>query len=170
MGTNGNGRLDQAKNPYRVAAEELIRNGKPGDELTFEEIAATIGVPIDCNPPTKGYGHLQRAMAGVLKEYGLFWFHPRRTKKIVCANDAEAARAAGGELVKSRRRVKKSLDIALTVDRSKLEESDRGMHDANVILAAMHYQNTKASARKEIASIKSPKQPKFGLIVNAMKE
>lgn len=111
-----------------VETQQLInklKDGKPGDQLTDEELTKLISMNVA--PGEKGYGRLESAMRYVLNHHGLNWMRIRGARLIRCLDSQGTLGDITARNDRQRHIARRTIKKAATIDHSTLtkEESDK---------------------------------------------
>jgi hypothetical protein len=153
---------------YTTLAVRRMKDRHPGDTVTRDEMAGIIGR--SCDVGTLGYGNVNSAIRHVESNYGLVWRWSKTSQAWRCLDDNERVDEEGHQNMAARRRVRRSLSVAKTVDVGKLDDDRRKDHTLNVAMAGMVVLCTGSGIRKRLGeSNGSLKQPELGKLVELMK-
>lgn len=137
-------------------AVEAMKNGKPGDGRTVEEMTAAVGR--DCSPSGgRGYASVQSAIRHLLHTQGIVWRWSREHKAWRCLTPAEAANYSGDTLTAARRRARRSIKIGSVVDRNKLNEDEKRNLDLTMAQAGIMQLAGSSSVRKQLSALPAVK-------------
>ncbi len=112
-------------------AYNRLKEGVVGDMITREEMAAVIGFP--CETGKRGYANVCTAIAKVLRECGIVWQWDRSQRAWRCLDPTERLSLARTFNSQAKRRLRRSTNVAETIDASKLDESKRSEHQLLVL-------------------------------------
>lgn len=151
---------------YTSRAIDRLKNGKPGDAISREEMSKQIGR--GCEPRTNGYGNVCHAINHVESHFGVVWKWSRNEHAWICLDEAGKANEAKSRGDSGARRIRRGLRVAATVDRSKLSDADRGQFDRTVIQLEMSRMMTSAPMAKRLEQSSAIKAQDFDAIANLM--
>lgn len=119
-----------------LAAVELLRNGKIGDELTRKQIEEEIGRP--CGPQDgKGYANLLSAVKIVERDYKVVWaWVAAKQSWCYLSNDQRLDKAQKTRRV-AQRRNKSALVTLAAVDTASLNKDDKRRYELQLAQASM---------------------------------
>ena len=116
-----------------AALVERLRQGKPGDTFTDEQMQAICGK--DTSSEGAGYSSLQSAINHVRANHGLVWQRIQKANAIRCLSADETVVNVGSDLRAIRKRTRRTVSKLETVDVSKIENAEN--RSRATVLAAM---------------------------------
>lgn len=121
--------------PHTFAAVQRLKDGKPGDSFTPEEMEQIIGK--ECGPQTPGYGNVYSAIKRVEAEYNVIWRWVSSEKAWRCLNDSERQTEVRGRIKRSARHARRTMRIGMGTDRSKLTPEQTAELNIDIARAGM---------------------------------
>jgi len=144
-------------------AIEFLRNGKPGDTVSREEMARIIDRP--CNPNTKhgklGYSNVNSAIRAVERDHQVVWRWARELQVWKCFHDDEKVGCASRHNSSARRFARRSKIVSVAVNQEKLSPEEKITHNVNIAVTAMYLLAGSGRAKKRLAQIGNPTVPTF---------
>lgn len=120
--------------PTAAQLVEKLKDGKAGDTLTDEQLAAICGKATGPNQP--GYSSLQSAISHVRSNHGLTWQRLPKANAIRCLNAEETVESVTGDLRSIKKKSRRAASKLRTVDPSKIKD-DSTRHKVTVLGAMM---------------------------------
>lgn len=108
---------------YTVKLIERMKDGKPGDVLTDEQLEDACGR--DCSPSGEGYGNLQSAIRACRREFRVVWRRIREGGAIRCLVAEEIMSGADSDRKAIHRAAKRSVDKLACTNPAELDENGR---------------------------------------------
>lgn len=113
----------------KLALIERLKIGKPGDTVTYEELAAVIGRSVKSSTP--GYAPLSRARWNCIREHQVVWEPLADHTGLKCINDAELLAQGSHALTHIRRKARRA-NVKLSA-----AKPDKLTNDERVTLAGL---------------------------------
>lgn len=112
-----------------------LKDGKPGDKVTDEEIVALIKMPLGLG--TKGSGRVNSAVNYVLSHFNINWKRIRGAKLLECLDSSGTLNEMRSRNDRQRHAAKKTVQKAKTISYDKLSPEERNQAYAISVQAAM---------------------------------
>lgn len=148
-------------------AVEFLKAGKPGDQVTRQKMAEIIGRP--CDPHGPGYGNVQSAINRVEVDYGIVWRWDLALKVWVCLDDAQRIGVLKDSIRIAKKRVKRGLRVANTVDVAKLTDEQQREHRLSIAAAGVMHLCGSGGFVKRLQAIDKPSKPDVGRLIELMR-
>lgn len=113
---------------------DLLKDGKPGDELTYEALAVVAMKPV--RPNTRGYPNLHSAIRHVEKE-GVIWEAVAKEGKIRCLDPDGILNSNERSRAMIRRRARRQTVKLAAIDLNELPQERQGEVVARIALGNM---------------------------------
>ena len=133
---------------------QRLRDGKPGQVITDEELAEVAGYP--CAAGHRGYSNLMNAIRYCECE-GVIWRRLRGQKSIACQKPAEVVEQAVSDLRIVHRKAKRTSRRLIMTDTSDLTNAEKVRHSALVAQAGTLVMVSHGTTRTRIAETPAPK-------------
>ena len=111
------------KSAARVRIDETLKAGKPGDEITRDQMTIIAGV--DCRKGTRGEAVARTAVKHLLTHGGPYWAWTREAQCWRCLNDAEIVKALGNRRQHIRRQAKITVQSSTIANPANLTAEER---------------------------------------------
>ena len=124
-----------------------------------------------CELGTPGYGSVNTAIKHCETNYQIVWRWDRDLQVYKCLNNSESVRVGGQLMRRARRKAKRSLRVASSVDEKKLTDEERRDHSLNVLSAGLMVTAGSSSFQKRVESdrIVGPNYDQLATLVNGDK-
>lgn len=132
-------------------ALELLLKGKPGDVITREQMTEYIGRECWTDP---GYSYVLSAINAAITQ-GVYWSRERFDKVYKCGEAADIIKAQTSLNKQSNRRAKKSLNVSMCVDVTKMTPDQASQHNLHTLVAGLVVTATGAPVRKRLEGKKA---------------
>lgn len=147
-------------------AVERLKAGKPGDTITREEMAEVIGR--SCRPSQLGYGNVLSAINRVEIDHGIVWRWDRGTRAWVCLDDTAKTGVLKDYIRIARKRVRRGIRVAGTVDIAKLTTEQKQEHGLTLAAAGVMNLCGGASFANRLKALDKPREPEVGKLIELM--
>ena len=152
---------------YSSRAVDFLKAGNPGDTVTREKMAEIIGRSCDTNQ--LGYGNVQSAIKHVETRYSIVWRWCKDAKSWKCLDDWERSGVTKETVRLSRKRIRRGLRVANTVDVSKLSTDQKREHGVTVAMAGVMSLCGGGNFAKRLEKIDEPLEPDATKLIELMK-
>lgn len=144
-------------------AVEAMKHGKPGDAFTRDEMAAKIGR--SCATGSLGYGNVNSAIRHVETQYGVVWRWSKADQAWVCLDGRQCVGESHSLISAARKRVRRSLSVAKTVDKEELDADTRREHNLNVAVTGMMMAGSSSQFRTRLGALPRLTQPETSRVL-----
>lgn len=149
-------------------AVELLKQGKPGDSINRHTMAAKIGR--SCDVQTLGYGNVCSAIRHVESQFGIVWRWNKASKSWVRLNDIQCVGETRALIHSARRRARRSMHVAKSVDQANLDPDARRDHGLNVVVTGMMLTSSSTGFRNKLAEMPTLAQPETSKVLALFRE
>ena len=136
-------------------AIDRLKEGKPGDLVSRDEMEAVIGRK--CDAESLGYGNVQSAIRYVERTAGIVWRWDKESQAWRCLTPSQAAADAGLSLKRSGRWAKKSQLTASTIKVEELQEEERLAYRATCVQAELVRLTVTGAINKRLSALAQDK-------------
>ena len=133
-----------------VKAIDRLRQGKPDDSLSRDQMAEVIG--ISCGPGTRGYANVRTAIYQVERNHHIVWRWRRHRQAWVYLSSQDAVEEERRHLLRGHKETKRSVVVSLSVDASQLNDEMKRDHQINQAQAGMAHLCTGLAFKKRLAA------------------
>ena len=147
-------------------AVEALKAGKPGDTVTREQMTEIIGR--SCHPSQLGYGNVNSAINRVEIDHGIVWRWDRGTKAWVCLDDTDKTGVLKDYIRIARKRVRRGIRVAGTVDIAKLSTEQKQEHGLTLAAAGVMNLCSGTAFAKRLLTLDKPREPEVGKLIELM--
>ena len=109
--------------PLTVRIIDMIKSGKPGDEISDAKLTEIIGMSTDVGE--KGYGYLMSAIRHCERTHSVVWRRIRGTGKILCLNPMEIIELTQGDIGNIRRKARRGSRRLYGIEQEQIPISNR---------------------------------------------
>jgi hypothetical protein len=164
------GKFPGVMGPHTARAVEKLKDGKPGDLITRDQMATIIGR--GCKTHELGYGNVNAAIKNVELAHGLVWRWDREVQAWRCLDDQQKMKVERSYTQQSRRKARRGLVVGGTVNQNNLTEDEQRDHQLNLSAAGMIYMCAGGAFRKRMATvgIGQLKEPEPSKLIELMKQ
>lgn len=142
----------------KLALFDRLKTGKPGDVVTWDELAEVIGRPVKAG--TLGYEPLRRARWKCVRDLGVVWEPVSAHDGLKCLNDSETVALGVHALGAIRRRARRSNVKMAAVNAAKLDNADKlTLAGVMALNAAIESAATEKSLKRIEASVGDNPKP-----------
>ncbi len=131
-------------------AVDALKEGKPGDLISRDDMAKIIGR--DCDSGSNGYGNVRSAADHVRATFGVVWNWDKSAQAWRCLNDIEKSELSISGVKKARRTIGKSLKVAALVNEDALSDDQKKEHRLNCVVAGTMQLFGKPEFRKKLSA------------------
>lgn len=133
--------------PTACLLVEKLKDGKPGDSLTAEQLSQVCGYQV--SPGEKAYASLASAIRYCIREFAVHWVWMRGQNRIQCLTSTETAEGTASGLQSIRRKAKREAEKASTAKLFELdEESRQKLLTASAVLGGISLFTDKKTIKK----------------------
>lgn len=149
--------------PYTARLIELLKDGKPGDEISDEELTQYCGKATHVHGD--GYSYLQTATDYCATVYGIRWQRIYGQHRLRCLTPSGLVGSVGSQLSGIGRRAKRAaIDISIAAEGELSEEEKPRIRLLAAQVGALAMM-TSSRMRKRLEKLPTPKEPDMKLLV-----
>jgi len=138
-------------------AIDKLKDGKPGDMISREAMAAVIGR--SCELSEKGYANVMSAIRHVERVHGVVWRWGRTEQAFVCLSAAQAVDDVQQTLKRSGKMARRALTTASTIKPEELDDEHRSRYRAACVQAELIRLSVTAETHKRLLNTAEVKTP-----------